>query len=1216
MEKKAKEMKSAFKRNMLIGFGISLLLLIVSAIASYNSIQGLITSTRWVTHTQKVIENLEKSISYLKDAETSQRGFLLTGKASFLSPYNGAYDSATACVRRVKTLTTDNRQQQVNCEQLLDIVNNRMSQLRILIDKKKDGQAIEMDDLEAGKRNMDAARALVDVMITQEQVLLAERTGSMTKFAEYTPNIILIATALAFLITIISLIRVNSDFEKRSLLQLALEAKDADITRRINLISDIANKIAEGEYGTRAADEGRDGLGELAFSVNRMAASLENSFTALSDKEWLQTGIATLNDKMLGEYNLQLLAYNVTEFIAHYTHSQVGAFYLKETDKMLRYINGYAFRVTKEREMVALGDGITGQCAASGIEIRLKDIPVNQLTISYAAGEIKPVDVVAFPVVFERQVVGVIELASLQTYTENDLAFIRAVSHNIGVIINSIENRKKLQELLEETQSQAEELQAQHSELENINAELEIQTQKLQASEEELKVQQEELKEANTELEERTRLLEEKNNLIFERNIEIQRKAEQLALSTKYKSEFLANMSHELRTPLNSILLLSRLMSENNDKNLTREQIEYANVILSSGHGLLSLIDEILDLSKIEAGKMELEYSNVQVNDVAADMKALFNPLAREKGVEFEVRVHEEVPAAFETDKMRLEQILKNLLSNALKFTARGYVRMDVNVAAGNSAMLAFTVKDTGIGISKDKQLLIFEAFQQADGSTRRKYGGTGLGLSISRELVKLLGGNITLESTVNEGSEFTVYIPANKVAAENALAASDKEELIKTTPAPEEVPAEDAEARAAQRAERYISDVIPDNIPDDRSTVQPGDNCILIVEDDVNFARSLLDYTHKKGYKGIVSVRGDEVMELASMYQPAGILLDIQLPVKDGWEVMEMLKASPLTRHIPVHIMSSLEFRYQSLSKGAVDFINKPVAYEQMQDIFKKIEQVLTANPRKVLIVEENTRHAKALAYFLETHEVNAEITDNVNDSVQALNQQQVNCVILDMGVPDQNAYDTLEEVKKRPGLENLPIIIFTGKSLSRAEELRIKKYADSIVIKTAHSYKRILDEVSLFLHLVEEKKESVEQNRQYRNLGQLQDVLKGKKVLIADDDVRNIYSLTKALEAFHMNVISAMDGREALRQLEIHPDTDIVLMDMMMPEMDGYESTRLIREKQAFRNLPVIAVTAKAMTGDRAKCISAGASDYITKPVDIDQLLSLLRVWLYDRN
>lgn len=1212
MEQKVNAVKTAFKRNMLLGFGISLLLLIISAIASYNSIQGLVDSTEWVTHTNKVIEGLERSLSFLKDAETSQRGFLLTGREEFLQPYNGAYDSALRNIKHVEELTVDNPAQQKDCDRLLDVINNRLNQLRSLIDKKRNNQPYGMEDLVMGKAYMDEARSIVNNMTRREQHLLADRTGSMNKFAEYTPNIILIATALAFLITIVSLVRVNSDFEKRSLLQRALEEKDADVTRRITIIRDIADKIADGNYSTRATDEGADGLGELSFSINKMARSLDYSFSTLSDKEWLQSGTAGLNDTMLGEYNLQLLAQNVTAFLAHYTESQVGAFYLVENEKQLRYINGYAFTLTKEREVIRIGEGIIGECAASSKIVRLKQVPADSLTISYAAGEVKPVDIIAVPLNYEKTVVGVIELGALKEFTTNDLAFLETISHNIGVVINSIENRKKLQELLEETQSQAEELQAQHSELENINAELETQTQKLQASEEELKVQQEELKEANTELEERTRLLEEKNNLIFERNIEIQRKAEQLALSTKYKSEFLANMSHELRTPLNSILLLSRLMAENNEKNLNKEQVEYANVILSSGHGLLSLIDEILDLSKIEAGKMELDYTRVRVEDMMNDVRSMFAPIAREKEVAFEIEIHNEVPAAIETDKMRVEQILKNLISNALKFTAKGYVRLEVNMSEEKNQMIAFTVKDTGIGISADKQLLIFEAFQQADGSTRRKYGGTGLGLSISRELVKLLGGSIVLESEVNKGSEFTVYIPLNKAAAEQAV----PQPVQQLQPAAMPVQAIEAPLAESVKQERYISEVIPENIPDDRHSTGPGDKCILIVEDDVNFARSLLEYTRKRGYKGIVSVRGDEVPELAALYQPAGILLDIQLPVKDGWEVMEMLKSTTQTRHIPVHIMSAQEFRYQSLVKGAVDFINKPVAYEQMQDIFQKIEQVLTANPRKVLIVEENTKHAKALAYFLETNQVNAEIKNNVNDSVTALSEQEVNCVILDMGIPDQNAYDTLEEVKKRPGLENLPIIIFTGKSLSKAEEVRIKKYADSIVIKTAHSYQRILDEVSLFLHLVEEKKENGEPPRQYKNLGLLQDVLRGKKVLIADDDVRNIYSLTKALESFNMNVISAMDGSEALKQLEAHPDTDVVLMDMMMPEMDGYESTRRIREKYEFRHLPVIAVTAKAMTGDRAKCISAGASDYITKPVDIDQLLSLLRVWLYDRN
>lgn len=1213
MEKKYKAMTIGFKRNLLIGFGFSLLLLIVSSVASYNSIVSLIDSTKLVTHTYEVLDNLNSSISSLKDAETAQRGFLLTGREDFLKPYQGAYDSALSRVAAIKELTADNPAQQVSCEQLKNLVTSRFSQLSLLIDKKRNNQAIEMTDLERGKEFMDEIRVIVKQMKKREQAFLEERTAKMNQLVGYTPLIILVATILAFIITLYSLIRVNSDFNKRALLQKELEEKDIDVTRRINIIRDIADKISAGNYETRVQDGGKDGLGDLSFSLNTMAESLQYSFSLLSDKEWLQTGIAKLNEKTLGEYDINLLTYNIIEFLAGYTGSQVGTFYIRESNDVLKLANGFAFAGQQQRATLRLGEGLAGECARTGKEIWLKNVPDTQLVISYAAGDVKPVNVVAFPLMYERRVVGVIELASLNIYGSREISFMESASHVIGIVLNSVENRRKLQELLEETQAQAEELQSQHSELEAINEEMEVQTQKLQASEEELKVQQEELKEANTELEERTRSLEEKNQLIFERNVEIQRKAEQLALSTKYKSEFLANMSHELRTPLNSILLLSRLMSENSEKNLNPEQVEYANVILSSGQGLLSLIDEILDLSKIESGKMELDYSNVLIEDIAGNLNALFQPLAREKGIGFNITIAPGTPGLFETDRMRLEQILKNLVANALKFTGKGSVTVSIAQAAGKN-MLAFAVKDTGIGISKEKQQLIFEAFQQADGSTRRKYGGTGLGLSISRELVKLLGGSIELQSEVNEGSEFIVLVPVSKAAA-------DLRGPRDTKPAVQEVSTEDIIEQELQAiesepaTERYISDVIPDNIPDDRDDIQQGDSSILIVEDDVNFAKSLLEYTRKKGYKGIVSVRGDEAVPLAVQYQPAGILLDIQLPVKDGWEVMELLKNNQQTRHIPVHIMSSYEFKYQSISKGAVDFINKPVAFEQIQEIFAKIEHVLNSNPRKVLIVEENPKHAKALAYYLETFKVNAEIKDNVGDSVAALSKQEVNCVILDMGVPDQSAYDTLEQVKKSPGLENLPIIIFTGKSLSKSEELRIKKYADSIVIKTAHSYQRILDEVSLFLHLVEEKKEHEEASRPYKSLGMLQDVLKGKKVLIADDDVRNIYSLSKSLESLDMTVVSAMDGKEALKQLETHPDIDIVLMDMMMPEMDGYESTRRIREHDKFKRLPVIAVTAKAMTGDRAKCISAGASDYITKPVDIDQLLSLLRVWLYER-
>ncbi|RZK19117.1 MAG: response regulator, partial [Pedobacter sp.] len=699
------------------------------------------------------------------------------------------------------------------------------------------------------------------------------------------------------------------------------------------------------------------------------------------------------------------------------------------------------------------------------------------------------------------------------------------------------------------------------------------------------------------ELEERSSLLEEKNELIEERNVEIQQKAEALELSTRYKSEFLANMSHELRTPLNSILLLSRLMAEN--EAMDREHQEYAEVIQSSGQGLLSLIDEILDLSKIEAGKMELDRSNVKVDDIALNMRSLFNPLAKEKTLELVIDKTADVPEYFHTDKMRLEQILKNLLSNAIKFTSIGSVKLNIEKNEKLNA-LVFSVTDTGVGIAPEKQGMVFEAFQQADGSTRRKFGGTGLGLSISRELAKLLGGYIDLKSKENEGSTFILTLPIDKNKGFDDV----KDIFPKPTPI----------AVEPLKISHLTVSNIPQEIEDDRDNILPDDKVILIVEDDTPFAKTLLDFTRKRNYKGLVAVRGDVGIEMAKAYKPVAILLDIQLPIKDGWQVMEELKSDPSTRPIPVHIMSSLQVKKESLLKGAVDFINKPFAFEHMQEIFSKLEHALSRHPKKVLIVEENEQHAKALSYFLSNFNIQTEIVNQVSEGVSALHKPDVNCVILDMGIPDKHAYDTLEVVKKTPGLENLPIIIFTGKNLSKGEENRIKQYADSIVVKTAHSYQRILDEAGLFLHLVEEK--SREKTKAPKGFSELQDVLKGKTVLVADDDVRNIFSLTKMLEQHQMKVLAATDGKEALKLLNENPQVDVVLMDMMMPELDGYETTTAIRQDIKYRNLPILAVTAKAMMGDREKCIAAGASDYISKPVDMDQLVSLLRVWLYENH
>ncbi|MHA4807121.1 response regulator [Flavitalea flava] len=1209
-------------RNLQIGFGLSLLILIISSVAAYSSIHNLLEGSRWVSHTDSVIIQLESALSTLKDAETGQRGFLLTGDTTFLQPFNGAQDRALTISERVQAMTMDNPVQQVNSADLKRIIGQRLSVLQEIIEQKRSDNIYNLSDLKRGREYMDQARELVQKMQAEEQRLLAQRMARVEKFSEYTPILILVAAFLSILITIFFYRRVFGDYLERAGLYNELEKKDAEISRRIDIIREIADKISEGDYQTRVSDEQKDGLGNLSGSLNKMAESLEDSFLQLSDKEWLQTGIAGLNEEMVGETNMQVLVSDVIAFIAGYSRSQLGALYITDGET-LRLHGGYALAAEGRRETLRYGQGLAGQVARDGSTIQVKDIDPAGWVISLASGAILPKTVIAFPFFFEKMVKGVIELGTLESYTDRDLEFFACISENIGMAVNSIETRSRLQELLEETQAQTEELQVQHSEMENLNMELETQAEKLQVSEEELKVQQEELMQTNQELEERSRSLEEKNQLILLRNLDIQKKAEELTVSTKYKSEFMANMSHELRTPLNSILLLSRLLTENSTQNLSTDQVEYARVIQNSGHGLLSLIDEILDLSRIESGKLPLEHSLVRVEGIADDMRSLFQPMAKDKNLELQILTHQGTPVQLETDKMRLEQILKNLLSNAFKFTPKGTITLSISPSPERKNYLDFTVTDSGIGIPENKHQLIFEAFQQADGSTRRKYGGTGLGLSISRELAKLLGGDITLTSVPGEGSQFRLTIPQFKLdpALEEPLASAGfiGGELVQLHGTVQQgLPPSGANHSGwGQETDRPLLTLtqIPADIPDDRNSLVPEDKILLIVEDDPHFARALLDFTRKKGYKGIVSVRGDLALTLAKLYKPLGILLDIQLPVKNGWEVMDELKRDQETRKIPVHIISSFEVKNESLLKGAIDFMRKPVGPEDMDLLFKKIEVALNRGARKVLIVEDNAKHAQALAYFLATHDFRAEVSQSLEKSVESLKGTGVDCVILNMGAPDMKAYETLNSLKQDPALAAIPIIVFTGKNISKGEEGQIKQYADSIVVKTAHSYQRILDEVSLFLHLVDEGKEKKPGNA-LGKLGGLDEALKNKTVLVADDDVRNIFSLTRALENHKMKVLSAMDGKEALAVIEnVAIPVDIILMDMMMPELDGYDTIARIRKDPRFRDLPIIAVTAKAMAGDREKCIQAGASDYISKPVDIDQMISLLRIWLYEK-
>ena len=1173
-------MNSNFRKRLLISSAVSIAILLISSTASYLSIRNLRAGNKLVNHTQDVIYNLNRCYHTLIEAQSSVRGYLVSGRSSVLEPFNSAEARTNYYLDRLDKITADNPRQQLRLSTIKPLQIEYFRYLQRRIADKANNRSVEADEFTVSQSPiMLRIRATLDQMENEEKALLAKRIADAERYANYSVWLILCAALIAVGISSWFFARIMGDFRERARLHQELKEKDLEMANRIAAISDIAAQISRGNYSVRVSDVQSDALGSVSGSLNEMAQSLDESFTLLSEKEWLQTGIAQLSDVMLGEKSSGQLAHDILQFIATYTNSKAGILYTFDHDALYA-VAGYSYDHQGKRHEIKSGHGLSGQAFASGRMMDLRLSEIEDHAIKFALGEVKPAHVVAIPL-NENVVTGVLEMAALRTYSAAEMQFFESIGDSIGIALRAAQNRERIQELLEETQAQSEELRVQHIELESMNAELETQTEKLQASEEELRVQQEELQQTNEELAERSTLLEE-------RNLEIQKKSEDLELSTRYKSEFLANMSHELRTPLNSILLLSRLLSENNEQNLTAEQTEFARVIQSSGKGLLGLIDEILDLSKIEAGKMDIELLEVPLAEITDSLKALFTEVAKEKNIAFEI-ADKNAPLVIRTDRMRLEQILKNLISNAIKFTSEGSVTLEVRRHPVHNGLIDFIVRDTGIGIAPEKQPLIFEAFQQADGSTKRKYGGTGLGLSISRELAKLLNGRITLESASGKGSTFTLTIPISSAAP---------------LPVAETRPAEAAPAPA----DPYVSPVIPDEVPDDRSQLSDHDKVILIVEDDTNFAKSLLEFTRKRGYKGVVSVRGDRALQFALQYKPVGVLLDIQLPIKSGWQVMEELKNNAQTKHIPVHIMSSHKLRQESLLKGAVNFLDKPVAFEQMPDIFKRIEHIINRDSQKVLIIEDNPKHAKALAFFLETNSINSEIKSEIKEGISALQKDDVDCVILDMGIPDRHSYEILENVKKNPGLENLPVIVFTGRSLSMKEEIKLKKYADSIVIKTAYSYQRMLDEVSLFLHLVEEKKAGKKANF-------MGDALSGKTVLLVDDDVRNIYSLTKALEALKMNVLTAIDGKEALKVLAENPKTDVVLLDMMMPNMDGYETAERIRQNPKFKSLPVIAVTAKAMTGDREKCINAGASDYITKPVDVDQLLSLLRVWLYDR-
>lgn len=1193
-------------RNLQVGIGLSLLILIASSVASYWSIQNQMNHRESLSQSRRSVTAVKDVLVALLDAETGNRGYQLTGREDFLEPYKRGVREYSKALVLAESLGVQDKNQQERLNELKTAVSHVMVNLKNLVENRRKGVVMTQGQVVASKAYMDECRKIVKDFVQYEENQVEIKNKDLTRSSETTVIFIVFSALAAVVVTAFFYFKMRADLIRRDELEKMLRDKDQEMTRRVSAIQKIANRVANGDYSEKAVDNAEDDLGGLVESLNHMTESLKTSFDKINKSDWRQKGLALLNESLVGNKSVKEVSDKALHQLIEYGNCINGSLYLFD-EGILKLNKAFGLETNMKRAFDP-GEGMVGQAFLNAKTQVYNNLHEDDFVVTFASSTIKIYGIILIPIFADGHAIGVLELGSTSNFEEDRISYFEECSVNIGIALNAAKGREKEQQLLEETQAQSEELQVQHSELENLNTELEAQTQKLQASEEELKVQQEELMQANAELEERSRLLEEKNHLIAERNNEIQKKVEELALSTKYKSEFLANMSHELRTPLNSILLLSRLMAENPDKNLNEDQVESARVIQSSGTSLLTLIDEILDLAKIESGKMTLEYQEVVIEDIVKDLKSLFNPVFQEKALPFNIQIDADVQNVIESDRLKIDQVLRNLLSNALKFTTKGSIDLHIKKHSQKPEFIVFSVKDTGIGIAADKQKIIFEAFQQADGSTKRKFGGTGLGLSISREIAKLLGGELALESEINKGSEFSFVIPVHPVTEiAHSETGQDLVEIIR-----EDV--EEIQNILEEGDSKPVSSLkIPEDVEDDRDNIQEGDKIILIIEDDTNFAKALLKYAHLQDYKGIVVVRGDYALSAAQKYHPHAILLDVQLPVKDGWEVMDELKSNPDVKHIPVHMMSALHVKKESLMKGAVDFINKPVALDKMTDVFRKIEEALQKGPQKVLIVEENAKHANALSYFLSNFNISLSVEHNVEDSVKALTSNLVDCVILDVGAAKGNDYHIIESIKSYEGLENLPIIIFTEHHLSKEEELKIKQYADSIVVKTAHSYQRVLDEVGLFLHLVEEKNGSTENNRG-RMLGSLTEVLSGKKILITDDDVRNIFSLTKALEKYKVEVIVAMDGKHALEQINQNPDVDIVLMDMMMPEMDGYETIKVIRKMPAFKKLPIIAITAKSMIGEREKCITAGASDYISKPVDIDQLLSLLRVWMYE--
>jgi HAMP domain-containing protein/CheY-like chemotaxis protein len=976
-----------------------------------------------------------------------------------------------------------------------------------------------------------------------------------------------------------------------------------NLTGQVRAIRDVATAVTQGDLTRSITVEARGEIAQLKDTVNQMIRTLAETTKVNQEQDWLKTNVARFTRMLQGQRDLLTVARQILNELAPLVNAHHGAFYMTEHDDdgaLLRLFASYAYQDRKNVANVwRFGQGLAGQAAMEGKRIVLSKVPPDYIQITSALGEAAPHSIVVVPILFEGEVKGVIELASFERFSSIQLAFLDQMLESLGIVIATIEATMRTDELLRQSQSLTEELQSQQEELQQTN---------------------EELEEKAHQLTEQKAEVERKNRQVELARQELEEKAEQLALTSKYKSQFLANMSHELRTPLNSLLILSRQLADNPDGNLSDKQVRYADTIRQAGTDLMTLINEILDLAKIESGTMAVDIGQVRFGNLRDYVDQTFRQVAEEKGLELTIELANDLPSWIETDDMRLRQVLRNLLSNAIKFTERGKVQLRIVPAAPGTDLVAFAVSDTGIGIPSEKQKLIFEAFQQADGSTSRKYGGTGLGLAISREIAGLLGGDLRVESIVGEGSTFTLVLPQtyrprqDRIGA-RAIPTYPQFSSVTLPPADTGTPPAKEPAPGPAAAPQLPATVsYTRTVPDDLDDLQPGDRVLLVIEDDTSFAQTLLELARTTGFKGVVASAGLEALDLARSVKPDAITLDLRLPDIDGWVLLDRLKHDPATRHIPVHVISGSDEERRSLQNGALAFLQKPVSAEDVKTALGRISAFVERRIKQLLVVEDDSVQSQAINDLIGDGDVHITTVGTAAAALEALDQQAFDCVVLDLRLPDMSGFELIERIKDDPRHPRLPVIVYTGRDLTEDEDIRLRRLAETVIVKDVSSPDRLLDETALFLHRVEANLPERKQ-RVLRRLAKSDPTLAGRNVLVVDDDVRNIFALTSLLESHRMVVHYAENGKRALAKLEETPGVDVVLMDIMMPEMDGYEALRKIRARPQWSNLPVIALTAKAMKGDREKCIEAGASDYITKPVDSDQLISLLRVWLYQQ-